>query len=138
MWQVRVWLARVFVLAVFVGNVSCALAFIITPATLIAGYELSGLPGSVAIRGIGIAFLMWNATYPLVIINPVKFRVLYIIVLVQQIIGLLGEGSILATLPAGHSVLADGIARFVAFDLAGLTLLLAGFLLVYKKSEHPL
>ena len=53
---------------VFVVNVQCALGFtILAPEAYMGDYENGGVPGRVATRGIGIAFLMWNCTYPLVV-----------------------------------------------------------------------
>ncbi len=125
--KVALWAARVAVFIVFVVNVQCAVQFIIWPDAFAPAYELSGVAGSVAVQGLGVAFLMWNATYPLVIVDPVRFRALYFIVLVQQIIGLVGESAILASIPEGHALLAAGISRFVAFDGAGLIAMAAAF-----------
>ena len=52
---------------------------------------------------------------------------LYVVVLVQQAIGLVGETAILLGLPGGHEVLAASILRFIAFDAAGLVLMAAAF-----------
>ena len=125
----RGWVARVAVGAVFVLNVQCALQFILCPERYSGGFELSGVPGATAIRGLGIAFLMWNATYPLVLWDPRRHRTLFGVIIVQQLIGLVGESWLLLTLPAGHEALAASITRFVAFDGAGLALLAAAFVL---------
>ena len=134
--MVKVWITRLLVLAVFAVNVYCALAFIIFPEKYLFAYELTGTAGAAAIQGIGVAFLMWNVTYPPVIVHPDRFRMLFIIVLVQQIVGLVGEVFILLTLPEGHGVLAGNIMRFIAFDAGGLVLLFAGFFLS-RKSRRP-
>ena len=135
--SLRIWLTRVFVLAVFAVNVYCALAFILFPENYLHAYELSGAAGMAAIQGIGVAFLMWNVTYPPVIVHPDRFRVLFIIVLVQQVVGLVGEAFILLTLPEGHGVLAGSIMRFIAFDAGGLVLLAVGFFLSRKPRRVP-
>lgn len=119
--------ARLAVAIVFALNVQCALQFVLAPGSFAAAYELSGVAGEAAVRGLGVAFLMWNVTYPAVIANPRRFRSLYIVVLVQQVIGLLGETSILLSLPTGHDVLAASILRFIAFDATGLALMAAAF-----------
>jgi hypothetical protein len=80
------------------------------------------------VRGLGVLFLMWNVTYLPVIVDPVRQRTVFGIVLAQQVIGLAGESWILASLPPGHAVLAASGLRFLAFDTAGLMLLLAAFL----------
>jgi hypothetical protein len=84
------------------------------------GFEVSGVPGRVLVRGIGILFLMWNATYPPVLVRPDRNRTLFAVILVQQAIGLAGETWMWATLPAGHAALWMTGLRFIAFDGAGL------------------
>ena len=121
------WFARVAFAAVFVLNVQCALQFILNPGGFAAAYELSGVAGEAAVRGIGIAFLMWNATYPAFIVAPRRFHVLGWVILAQQAIGLVGETLLLLELPAGHDVLAASITRFIAFDGAGLVLMGVAF-----------
>lgn len=119
--------ARIAVTIVFALNVQCALQFVLAPGSFAAAYELSGVAGEAAVRGLGVAFLMWNATYPAVIASPRRFRPLYVVVLIQQVIGLFGETAILLSLPAGHDVLTASILRFIAFDAAGLALMAAAF-----------
>lgn len=108
---------------VFVVNVQCAISFVLWPDTFVSQFELAGLAGAVAVQGLGIAFLMWNATYPAVIFSPQRFRALAIVVVVQQLIGLVGESWIWVSLPAGHAALAASIGRFIAFDAFGLVLM---------------
>lgn len=119
--------ARIAVALVFALNVQCALQFVLWPEAFAGAYELSGVAGEAAVRGLGVAFLMWNATYPAVIASPRRFRALYVVVLVQQAIGLVGETAILLGLPGGHEVLAASILRFIAFDAVGLVLMTAAF-----------
>ena len=117
------WAVRVGFGLVFLMNVQCAAAFISDPAGYAGAYELTGVAGEAAVRGLGIAFLMWNATYPVFIVWPEHHRTLGWIIVAQQIIGLVGESLLLAHLPAGHDVLAAGISRFVLFDGLGLIVL---------------
>lgn len=124
------WIARAAVAAVFAINVDCAFAFIAHPAAYASGFELTGVPGEAAVRGLGIAFLMWNATYPLVIWQPRRHRTLFGVVLAQQAIGLAGEAWLLSALPAGHDALASSITRFIVFDAAGLAGMGAAYLLL--------
>lgn len=91
--------ARIAVAAVFALNVQCALQFVLWPEAFAGAYELSGVAGEAAVRGLGVAFLMWNATYPTVIASPRRFQALYAVVLVQQAIGLVGETAILLGFP---------------------------------------
>jgi hypothetical protein len=114
------WLARFALAIVFFFNVTCALAFIARPEVYMHGFEVSDVPGKVTMQGIGILFLMWNVTYPLAIWHPWNYRWLFVIVIVQQVIGLIGETWMLLTLPSGHTSLATTGARFVAFDGGGL------------------
>ena len=66
----KIWWARIFVSGVFIANLSAAIPFILFPDRFTHGFELSGVPGEVSVRSIGILFLMWNATYPPVILRP--------------------------------------------------------------------
>lgn len=119
------WVVRVCFALVFAINVSCALQFIFSPSSFAGAYELQGTSGNVAVQGIGIAFLMWNATYPLFIVRPDRYRALGVIIIVQQAIGCIGESALLLSLPQGHEVLAASILRFIAFDGAGLVAMVA-------------
>ena len=114
------WLSRLVVGTVFVFNVTCALAFVARPERYAPGFELSGVPGRVLVRGVGILFLMWNATYPLVLARPDRHRTLFAVILAQQAIGVAGETWMWATLPPGHAALSTTGLRFIAFDGAGL------------------
>lgn len=128
--------ARVAVALVFALNVQCAVSFVLWPGAYAGGFELEGVPGAAAVRGLGVAFLMWNATYPAVIANPRRFRALYAVVLAQQAVGLAGESWILLSLSAGHAALAASIVRFIAFDAAGLVLMAAAFAWLALADRH--
>ena len=118
--RLSLWLTRLVIGTVFFFNVTCALAFVAQPDRYAPGFEVGGVPGRVLVRGIGILFLMWNATYPLVLVRPDRHRTLFAVMLAQQAIGLAGETWMWATLPAGHAALRTTGARFIAFDGAGL------------------
>ena len=122
-------------------NVQCALSYVFMPESFVSGFQLSGVPGVVAVQGIGIAFLMWNVTYPAFITNPKRFTVLGVVILVQQVIGLVGESALLACLPADllYASLAQSILRFIQFDAFGLAIMLASFvfLLYASKTSGP-
>lgn len=119
---------RVAYAAVFALNVTCALQFAFDPAGYVAAYQLEGPGAEAAARGMGVAFLMWNATYPLFVARPSSHAALGAVVLVQQLIGCVGEAAILLSLPAtGCEVLAASIVRFVVFDAAGLAAMGATF-----------
>jgi len=121
------WLARFAVGIVLVGNLDCAFSFLLSPAGYAAGFELSGVAGTAAIQGLAVAFLMWNATYPLVIVSPLRYRVLFAVVLAQQAIGLVGESLILAGIGPDHPLLRESITRFIAFDAFGLVVMALSF-----------
>ena len=105
-------------------NVQCALAFLIDPATYAAGFELTGPAGVAAVRGMGVLFLMWNVPYAVALWHPVRHRVSLYEALAMQAVGLLGESLILLSLPAASIAARSSLPRFVAFDGAGLVLLL--------------
>ncbi|MFA9402494.1 MAG: hypothetical protein ACERKY_05455 [Anaerolineales bacterium] len=128
------WLARITVGAVFLMNVSCALAFILQPELYSPGFEVAGVPGRIYVQGLGILFLMWNATYPLVIFHPIRYRALFVVVLIQQAIGFAGETWLWLTLPAGHSPLRATGLRFIIFDGIGL-ITMAGAYWLLRKSK---
>jgi hypothetical protein len=119
---------------VFILNVSCALAFLVQPDRYAPGFELTGVQGRIIVQAIGILFLMWNATYPLVVINPIRYRTLYAVVLTQQIIGVLGETWLLTTLPIGHPALWATGVRFILFDGLGLIGMAILFWLLGRRS----
>lgn len=124
---IATWAVRVCFAFVFAVNVQCALGFALTPEAYMGAYELAGVPGRVAAQGIGVAFLMWNCTYPLVIWQPRRHTALAGVVLAQQVVGLVGESFIRATLPAGHSLLVSSIDLFITFDATGLVLMGTSF-----------
>ena len=136
----RQWVVRIAFFVVFSWNVICALQFIFVPEVFVSSYQLSGTEGAVALRGLGVAFLMWNATYPAFIWCPSRFSALGVVIIIQQIIGLIGETIILLSLPGGYTLLADSILRFIIFDGAGLVLMLvssiAFFCLLSKQTSR--
>ena len=124
------WLARLVFTVVFILNISCAIQFIVNPGSFAGAYELEGIAGEAAIRGLGVAFLMWNATYPAFIVSPRRFMPLGAVILAQQAVGLLGETYILFSLPEGHTMLSASITRFIIFDGAGLAAMLIAYIIL--------
>ena len=122
-----IWLARIALLAVLIANMSAAIPYVVQPADYVAAYELTGVPGEVAVRGFGILFLMWAVPFIPAIWHPARNRVAFVVVLAMQAIGLIGESFMLAGLPAGHAVLRATGLRFIAFDGAGLAILLIAY-----------
>jgi hypothetical protein len=125
----RIWWARILVSGVFIANLTAAIPFLLFPERFIHGFEVSGIPGEVSVRGLGILFLMWNATYPPVIFYPHRYRVLFMVMLAQQLIGLLGETAMWLTLPSAHAALRNTGLRFILFDGFGLIALIIAFIL---------
>lgn len=130
------WFARLAVTTVFVLNVSCAMYFILHPQDYAGGFEVSGVAGEAIVRGYGILFLMWNTTYPLVILQPQRQRALFAVVLAQQAIGVLGESWMWLALPPGHAALSATGLRFILFDGGGLILMGAAFLWVWVAQRR--
>lgn len=131
----RVWAGRLLILIVLAWNVQCALAFLIQPGLYAPAFELSGAPGEGMLRGLGVLFLMWNVPYAVALLHPLRRRVSLYEALAMQTIGLLGETLLLLTFPAGHAQMHSAVGRFVAFDAAGLVLLLAAWW-VTRRFNH--
>lgn len=137
---IAAWVCRACFALVFIVNVQCAFSYIFMPESFAGGFQLSGIEGAVAVQGIGVAFLMWNATYPAFIARPQRFCVLGVVILFQQAIGLVGESMIYLSLPEfGYAQLAHSITRFIVFDAIGLVFMMLSFCimcLVAKKRDR--
>ena len=129
----REWIARVLVAIVFFINVQCALQFVIWPDAYVGAYQLEGASAEAIVRSFGICFLMWNATYPPVIARPARYRVLFGVMIAQQVIGLVGESLLYTTLGPALPILASSVMRFIIFDGAGLVLLAIAFALTRPR-----
>jgi hypothetical protein len=125
----RLWLARVLIFIVIAWNLQAALVFLLSPAAFSPGFELTGVPGAAAVRGIAVLFMMWNVPYIVACWHPQRHKTALKEALAMQFIGLIGESFIFATLSAEHALLQASILRFIAFDAAGLVLLVGAFLL---------
>jgi hypothetical protein len=135
-YRLALWVARLVVGVVFFFNVTCALAFLAQPSRYAPGFEVGGVPGQVLVRGIGVLFLMWNATYPPVLARPDRHRVLFAVILAQQAIGVAGETWMWLTLPPGHAALRATGLRFIGFDAAGLLGMALAFWLLERQRAH--
>ncbi len=133
-----VWGARILISGVFIANLTAAVPFTLHPERFMHGFELAGLPGQVAIRSLGILFLMWNATFPPVILYPYRYRMLFSVMLIQQAIGLIGESYMWVTLPAVHANLSATGLRFILFDSIGLAALLIAYLITRKSQTQSI
>ena len=127
------WVCRICFTIVFIVNV-------IDPGPYAWNFGLRGDSGNFAVRGLGIAFLMWNATYPVFIALPNRFKVVGGIVLAQQLIGLIGESLLLPYLPHASFLFAASIMRFIEFDAFGLLIMTIAFVLLCVfsyRANHP-
>jgi hypothetical protein len=125
----RLWLARALIFTVIAWNLQAAIVFLSSPEAFAPGFELSGIPGAAAMRGIAVLFLMWNVPYLVACWHPQKHSLALKEALAMQSIGLLGESWIYLSLSAEHTVLQGSFLRFIAFDGAGLALLVIAFVL---------
>jgi hypothetical protein len=112
---------------VFAANLQAAVALLLQPDRHAAAFELGGEAGAAMIRGLGVLFLMWNATYPPVILRPHTHRLLFAIILAQQAIGIAGEAWIWASLSPAHGPLRTTGLRFLIFDGLGLLAMAGAF-----------
>ena len=125
--RVRLWLARLLIGVVILWNLQAAFAFFIAPERSASAFELAGVPGQAAVRGVAVLFVMWNVPYLVACWQPRRNRLALGEALGMQAIGLVGEGIIRSTLGPAHSLLAGALLRFIAFDSVGLALLIAAF-----------
>lgn len=130
-------LIRLCFALVFVVNVQCAVSFIVDPDSYLTGFQLAGTSGAIAVQGLGIAFLMWNVSYPAFIISPRRFTALGVVILVQQLVGLLGELWLHTRIPAGFDALIASIDRFIVFDGVGLIIMTASFIAYLLLHRRP-
>ncbi len=130
------WVTRAAVGAVFLMNVWCAVTFLGWPDSFAGSFEVGGAPGRAIVQAFGILFLMWNATYPVVIWRPRSQHVLFAVILVQQTIGLVGETWLVLNLPAGHPTLWATGVRFILFDGVGLALMLMAYAVLRRGNAR--
>ena len=123
------WLARLLIAVVTAWNLQAAFIFLKNPDAYASAFELNGVPGAAAVRGVAVLFVMWNIPYLVACWQPRRHRLSLWEALAMQALGVLGESFILLSLPAGHTLLADSLLRFIAFDAAGLPALGAALLL---------
>lgn len=121
----RLWAARTLIGLVVFWNLQAAFAFLASPGRYVPAFELAGVPGQAAVRGVAILFTMWSIPYLVACWQPRRNRLALGEALGMQLIGLIGEGFILSTLGSGYALLRVSILRFIVFDAAGLGLLVA-------------
>lgn len=118
-------------------NLQCAIYFLFRPADYAPGFELTGVPGSAIIQGMGVLFVMWNIPYLFALVNPLKYSISLIEAVIMQGVGVIGETILLLVLKGEHSLIKASVLRFILFDGAGLVLLsIALYLIVRYKRFH--
>lgn len=125
----RLWLARCLIIVVVAWNLQCALVFLLNPAGFAPGFELTGIPGEVAVRGFAVLFVMWNIPYLVAFWHPQRNRISLWEALVMQAVGVIGETILLFSIPVDHSILHASLLRFITFDGAGVLCLIGAVLL---------
>jgi hypothetical protein len=131
-----IWLARFVVGIVFLANINAAFAFILKPSLYTPGFEVEGVAGRAIVQGIGILFLMWNVTYPLVIFQPIRHMTLFGVILAQQAIGVVGESWLWLSIPTSHTALRATGWRFIVFDGGGLLLMGLTYWIIWKSRRR--
>ncbi len=129
------WGTRILVFLVLTSNLTAAVPFVLWPTRYSAAFELDGTTGEVLVRSIGLLFLMWVVPYIPAILAPRRYRVCLSVIVVQQVIGLIGESWMLVKLPAEHTALQFTGTRFVIFDSLGLLLLLTAWKLMQQAVD---
>jgi len=132
--DIKLWIGRVLIGVVLGWNVECALAFLISPKDYTPAFGLAGLPADVALRGIGVLFLMWNIPYLVALLQPRRHRLSLYESVAMQAIGFSGESLLFLSLPVDYPVLRASIVRFMLFDGAGLFFLLLSVWVTREKN----
>ena len=132
---VALWAARIVVAGVCAWNLSAAIPFVLNPSGYAPAFEVSGAGGEALVRGLGVAFLMWQVPFLPVISNPRRHRTCFLVILAMQLVGLAGEAWMLAGLPAGHDALRATGLRFLAFDGAGLVAMAAAYAALHRGGK---
>lgn len=129
----RLGLARFLIAAVVGWNLQVAYVFFRAPELYISGFELTGVPGEAAVRGMAVLFVMWNVPYLVAFWHPRRHRISLYEAVAMQTLGLVGESFILSTLGVEHVLLRASVIRFIVFDGSGLIFLGLAFFLSRKK-----
>ncbi len=128
MTNIKLWISRILIGLVLLDNLQAAILFLNKPGTFAAAFDLAGSAAIIAIRSIGILFLMWCVPYFFATLNPVRYRVSLIEACIMQSIGLVGESILYLRLPAGLENTPSSLERFILFDAVGLIMLLVALI----------
>ena len=129
--------SRVLIGLVVFFNLQCSYYFLFHPADYAPAFELTGEPGSAAIQGMGLLFMMWNVPYVFALLNPIKYIISLVEAVIMQAVGVFGETILLLVLNGEHPLIKASVLRFIYFDGAGLVLLAIALLLIlyFKKTQ---
>lgn len=125
-------IARVLIGLVTFFNLQCALYFLFRPADYAPGFELTGVPGSSIIQGMGLLFIMWNIPYLFALDNPLKYTISLVEAVIMQAVGVFGETILLMVLKGEHPLVKASVLRFIYFDGGGLVLLALALFLILR------
>jgi len=133
--DIKLWIGRALIGIVLSWNVECALSFLISPKDYTPAFGLAGAPADVALRGIGVLFLMWNIPYLVALLQPRRHRLSLYEAVAMQAIGFSGESLLFLSLPVDYPMVRASIARFLLFDGAGLVILLLSVRVTYEGGD---
>jgi hypothetical protein len=125
--------ARGCIGVVLASNLSAAVPFVVNPQAYAPAFEVSGEVGAVLVRSIGLLFLMWGVPYVPALLRPLRRRVCLAVILIQQLVGLVGESWMWMALSPEHAALRATGARFILFDGVGFLLLCVAWFLVGRE-----
>ncbi len=125
-------IARLLIGLVTFFNLQCALYFLFRPADYAPGFELTGVPGSSIIQGMGLLFIMWNIPYLFALVNPLKYTISLVEAVIMQAVGVFGETILLMVLKGEHPLVKASVLRFIYFDGGGLVLLVIALFLILR------
>jgi len=130
-------ISTILISLVCIVNIQAGLDFYFRPQFYTSAYELTGIPGQIAISGFGILFIMWNIPYIYALWNPIKNKTSLLQAIFMQFIGCIGETTLLFRLPEKiYPLLRSSILRFVIFDSIGLFLLIGAILIIHKERNR--
>jgi hypothetical protein len=130
-----IWITRILIFIVFALNVTCAIQFLRQPAAFAPSFDLSGEAGIMVMQSLGVLFLMWNVPYGIAILQPGRYFIALVSVVIMQFIGVLGESWIYFQIQS-LILSKSSILRFIWFDTAGFFLLLIAMLLMVRERKN--
>lgn len=132
------WLVRGLLIFIQVYNLNAAISFMFAPDAYVPMMALEGIPGKVAIQGVGLLFLMWQVPYFFALADPIRYKVGVWMALIMQVIGVVGETILYFQIPETYPTLRSSIISFIIFDAIGVLILLIalGLIGMALKNEN--